>query len=665
MHLEKKKLGFGMKMLLVVLPVVLAFNIATFIVTAINTDRMMENQAKEQLVSLSGSTGYQIASEIQRIRGLLENVKTSIEKSCSSEEEIQEYLYGVADAYTDIIPTGIYCGLESGVYIDKLWTPDSDWVMKERPWYVEGLKADEVSFGEAYMDSETGGYVVTGYVAIKDSSQKRVGVVCADVQLTAVDEILTDKTFFENGYIYAVDTISGMILSNKRFPEQNGEIVTEQTDAISEYINGAISREDYGEVVSVNGSYVLVDRIPNTNLLLVSVAKEDDVNSQVRSLLLTIAIVSLIGTLMICIIVYFMMRTLLRPVGRVTEMIDRMHNMDLTERSGIRSADEFGDMSFKADQFADKLQDVLRHVKEAISAVDEKADANETAALSLGDLAKEQNDSARDLNSTMSELSGMMTRLSSEAVILDENIAEADDAASYMKDEISVLLTDINEGTGEVSDMSGSMQDISAISERLKNAVENMHEGVEGINSMTQEINAVASQTNLLALNASIEAARAGEAGKGFAVVADEVGALADQTAKSAVNIVKLTKTLEELMTQVSEATDDSIEKIRSGSDAVGRTSETFGSIRDGINKINGSIDRVTSALDGIKDVSGEVIQTAKLQETSTNAAMEECEKLLATAERLSEEENYVEAAGKELKELSLNLGSMVEEFRL
>ena len=654
-----------MKMLLAVLPVVLAFNIATFVVTAINTDRMMESQAKEQLVSLSGSTGYQISSEIQRIRGLLENVKTSIEKSCSNEEEIKEYLYGVADAYTDIIPTGIYCGLESGVYIDKLWTPDSDWVMKERPWYIEGLKADEVSFGEAYLDSETGGYVVTGYVAIKDSSQKRVGVVCADVQLTAVDDILTGKTFFENGYIYAVDTISGMILSNKRNPEQNGAVISEQADAVSMYVNGTIGREDYGQVVTVDGSYVLVDRIPNTNLLLVSVAREDDVNSQVRSLLFTIAIVSLIGTLMICITTYFMMKTLLAPVGKVTGMIDRMHNMDLTERSGIRTSDEFGDMSYKADQFADKLQEVLIHVKDAISAVDEKADANEAAASSLGNLAKEQNASAHGLNSTMIELSDMMTQLSSEAHSLDENITEADGAASYMKNEIETLLTGIREGTGQVSDMSHSMQDISVISERLKNAVENMHEGVEGINTMTQEINAVASQTNLLALNASIEAARAGEAGRGFAVVADEVSALSDQTAKSAVNIVNLTKTLEELMTQVSEATDDSIEKIKSGNDAVVRTSETFGSIRDGIDKINESIDRVTGALDEIKAVSAEVIQTTRQQETSTGAAKEECRKLLEGAERLSEEENYVEGAGKELKELSLNLGTMVEGFRL
>ncbi|MCI6035390.1 MAG: hypothetical protein MRZ88_05915 [Firmicutes bacterium] len=23
-----------------------------------------------------------------------------------------------------------------------MWTPDADWVMKERPWYIQGIEAD-------------------------------------------------------------------------------------------------------------------------------------------------------------------------------------------------------------------------------------------------------------------------------------------------------------------------------------------------------------------------------------------------------------------------------------------------------------------------------------------------------------------------------------------
>ena len=86
----------------------------------------------------------------------MEHVKISVERSCDTPEEIQDYLYSVADAYLDIIPAGIYGGLETGTYIDKMWQPDDpDWVMKERPWYVDGLTRDEVTFGEIYLDANT------------------------------------------------------------------------------------------------------------------------------------------------------------------------------------------------------------------------------------------------------------------------------------------------------------------------------------------------------------------------------------------------------------------------------------------------------------------------------------------------------------------------------
>ena len=126
------------KMVFIMLPVIIIFNLITFIITVTQTRKIMRDNADEHIREVATSVGHQISADLMMTKGLLQNVKNSVEKSCSNEDEIHDYIYSVADIYTDIIPAGIYCGLESGTYIDKMWTPDDpSWVMKERPWYVD------------------------------------------------------------------------------------------------------------------------------------------------------------------------------------------------------------------------------------------------------------------------------------------------------------------------------------------------------------------------------------------------------------------------------------------------------------------------------------------------------------------------------------------------
>ncbi len=665
---EKKQKGITLrkKMIFLMLPIVIVFNLITFLITVTQTRSIMENTANEQLKEINTSVGYQISADLRQTKGLLENVKNSVENSCSTEQEIHDYIYSVADIYTDIIPAGIYCGLESGTYIDKMWTPDDpDWVMKERPWYVDGLKADEVTFGEMYLDANTKKYIISAFANIKDKSGKVIGVVCADIELDGVNSILTEKNVFQNGYIYGVDCITNMVLSNKKDESQNGMILTDLEDPISRRATSLIESDSLDEVVTEGDYYLYLSKVPDTNFVTISVVDKKDIHSRLNGLEFSIAIGSLVGSLWICIIIYFALRYFLRPIDKITGMIDKMHELDLTERTQISSGDEFGTISNKMNQFAESLRSVILHIEQAIEAVDEKANTNETAATRLGGLAHEQNDSIHSLKETMQEIASAISGLYDNALHLRNEIATANEATVSVEKKVSDAINDVRNGQEEMSQMTMTMSEISSLSDELKDAVNNMRGGLDGIRSMVDVINDVAAQTNLLSLNASIEAARAGDAGKGFAVVAQEIRTLADQCGSSAIDIVNKTADLEQLVDEVIQATNGSINKIQSGNETLDRTNQTFEHIRTQIDGIQVAMQNVVKAVNSIDLVASDMATNSEQQNSSANRALSDCEQMMDIAEQFSQEGTEVENSGKELKELSIKLDSTVEKFRV
>ena len=103
----------------------------------------------------------------------------------------------------------------------------------------------------------------------------------------------------------------------------------------------------------------------------------------------------------------------------------------------------------------------------------------------------------------------------------------------------------------------------------------------------------ISSQTHLLSLNASIEAARAGEAGRGFSVVAEEIRVLANESADSAGEIMKLVKAIN-IQTDSSAI---SVDKARSIAD------EQFELVSQSItvfDKMKASMDSLISELANI-----------------------------------------------------------------
>ncbi|AIR71499.1 methyl-accepting chemotaxis protein [Dickeya fangzhongdai] len=278
----------------------------------------------------------------------------------------------------------------------------------------------------------------------------------------------------------------------------------------------------------------------------------------------------------------FLRGTLIKPMNRLVQRIQRIAQGDLTQPNEIYGKNEIGILSQNIQQ----MQASLVHT---VSTVRDSADSiyQGTTEITAGN-------------------SDLSSRTEQQAAAIEETAASMEQLTATVKQNSD----NAHHASQLASNASGKAKQGGEIVENVVNTMNSISGSSRKISEITNVINSIAFQTNILALNAAVEAARAGEQGRGFAVVAGEVRSLAQRSAQAAKEIEGL----------ISE----SVSLVHSGSELVDKAGQTMHEIVQAVSSVTDIMNEIASASDeqsrGITQVGQAISEMDSV--TQQNAAL-------------------------------------------
>lgn len=212
---------------------------------------------------------------------------------------------------------------------------------------------------------------------------------------------------------------------------------------------------------------------------------------------------------------------------------------DLTVKASLDSM-EMSTVADLINAIIDNLREIAIQVKDSTTQVTSSLTTNEQSIQELTQQAIKEAEATNITLESVQEMSKsieVVTQNANQAAIL------ADDA-----------FKETQEGTKVMDNTVNSIISLRTTVGETAKKMKRLGESSQKISQVVSLIEEIALKTNLLAINASVEASRAGEEGQGFTVVAEQVGSLAEQSATATKEIAKIVANIQLDTQEVSQA---------------------------------------------------------------------------------------------------------------
>lgn len=395
-------------------------------------------------------------------------------------------------------------------------------------------------------------------------------------------------------------------------------------------------------------------------------AAQDQVDYIAKNAKILNFVIAILGILTALLFINNVRRIIVKPLLDVVKGAQQIAAGDLLQDDiPIKSNDEVGKLAASFNEMKKNLQGIIRHIAagshQLSSSIEELAASTEEishAADKVSDNVDETSRGAQDSVDVAQEAAKAMQ----ETSLGVQRIAEA---SQTLFDRAKNATELANQGGKILNVAKNQVQLISDSTNQTNNLIIGLKKQAEEIQHMTNLITDIAEQTNLLALNAAIEAARAGDHGKGFAVVADEVRKLAEESKNSAVQIVKLTTTIQMDTETVAKSVNSNLKNVDEGVHIITDAANSFDDIVESVDEMTTRLEDVTTTSEQLSAAAEEV--TASVEEIATRAEMSatSAKNISGSVEEQNATLQEINGVVQELNKQATGLQDLTYKFRV
>lgn len=379
---------------------------------------------------------------------------------------------------------------------------------------------------------------------------------------TEIDVVLKDMDYGENGYVFAIDMESGLVLAHP-----NEELIGKKAEEI-----GILPEAGEGKtkIDGITGYYVTEEY--DGMLIGTFLPSKEYYEARTNQSIVVALSMLIIFIVLLVVINRTVDKNIVQGINRLADSMKKIAggNMEIIVKE--ESNPEFTQLSADINTMVESIRNSMKDNEKLL--IRQKADMENTVSIvnniknvcgELGTASQQTLSSADDIFRGAEQQKRSVGDLEQVMETLVAGLNGSADASVEVSKTTEEAVTTILNTQKQVDILQNAIEDISNMSKEIE--------------SIIIEIEDIASQTNLLALNASIEAARAGETGRGFAVVATEVGNLAARSSQAA--------------GKTNELITNSIKAISEGLKLTKATAAAFGNVVEEIERANTEVEQI------------------------------------------------------------------------